>query len=119
MFFTNVQIYNSPYIIRIFGILKKRFPIVVLMSLYDFEFQCDIVLGAMMLHNFIRINNEEEDIFDIWDEEDIVDNDEFENDNEVNQHKLNIWRDGIATSMWDAYQLELARRGLLWLKCTL
>ena len=107
------------FVERIFGILKKRFPIVVLMSLYDFDFQCDIVLGAMMLHNFIRINNEEEDIFDIWDEEDIVDNDEFENDNEVNQHKLNIWRDGIATSMWDAYQLELARRGLLWLKCTL
>ena len=40
---------------RIFGVLKKRFPIVVLMSSYDFEFQCDIVLGAMMLHNFIRI----------------------------------------------------------------
>ena len=103
---------------RIFGVLKKRFPIVVLMSSYDFEFQCDIVLGAMMLHNFIRINQEEDDEFDIWDldEEDIDNEENLDNEggnNDVHQNELIMWRNGIASSMWDAYQLELNRRGLL------
>ena len=88
------------------------------MSSYNFEFPCDIVLGAMMLHNFIRINQEEDDEFDIWDldEEDIDNEENVDNkggNNDVHQNGLNIWRNGIASSMWDVYQLELNRRGLL------
>ena len=87
------------------------------MSSYNFEFPCDIVLGAMMLHNFIRIN-QEDDEFDIWDldEEDIDNEENVDNkggNNDVHQNGLNIWRNGIASSMWDVYQLELNRRGLL------
>ena len=35
---------------------------------------------------------------------------------EGNSKESNNWRDGIATAMWDAYQLELAPRKLLILK---
>ena len=71
-----------------------------------------------MLHNFIRINQEEDDEFDIWDlDEEVIDNEEnLDNEggnNDVHQNELIMWRNGIASSMWDAYQLELNRRGLL------
>ena len=41
---------------RIFGVVKKRFPILVVMRSFEFSFQCDRVLRALMLHNFIRPN---------------------------------------------------------------
>ena len=41
---------------RIFGVAKKRFQILVVIKSYDFPFQCDLVLCALMLHNFIRSN---------------------------------------------------------------
>ena len=64
------------------------------MSSYDFEFQCDIVLGAMMLHNFIRINQEEDDEFDIWDldEEDIDNEENLDNEGGNNDvHHVEKW----------------------------
>jgi hypothetical protein len=48
---------------HIFGVVKKCFPIIVTMRPFDFSFQCDLVLCAMMVHNFIRVTLAYEDEF--------------------------------------------------------
>ena len=63
---------------RIFGVVKKRFPILVEMSPYAFPFECDLALCAMMLHNFIRTHQSDEDEFDVPD----VENNNADNDND-------------------------------------
>ena len=96
---------------RIFGIVKKRFPILVNMKSYSFPFQCDLVMCAMMLHNFIRANQLYEDEFDAPDALNqpgaaVVD-DDHEEDNEIeapgNINHLKEWRDDIANAMWNDY----------------
>ena len=96
---------------RIFGIMKKRFPILVSMPSYPFISQCDLIYCAMMTHNFIRMNALFDDIFDEWiepvqlpqDLPEVIDGDVAE---------LNTWRDSIALAMWNAYLVELAARGI-------
>jgi len=100
---------------RTFGVLKKRFPLLSAMHSYAFETQCHLVLCAVMLHNFIRANSIYEDPFDIDDDEAGQDNDDnvpaVQADGAMSARELNAWRDGIATSMWNDYQVLLARRG--------
>jgi DDE superfamily endonuclease len=81
---------------RLFGVVKRRFPILTKMTPYAFEFQCDIVQCCFHLHNFIRLNQLYEDEF--YDDEgnvpnDVVDDendDEDENGPEMNA--LKAWR---------------------------
>jgi hypothetical protein len=94
---------------RIFGVIKKRFPILVNMPSYDFLFQVDLFLCALMVHNFIRMEQEFEDEFDRWNTEDMEDEDIAEADVEVQGNaaqvgNLNEWRNGIAQQLWDDYQ---------------
>jgi hypothetical protein len=56
---------------RIYGVVKKRFPIIVTMRSFDFSFQCDLVLCAMMVHNFIRFTQVYED--ELYNENDVPD----------------------------------------------
>ena len=89
---------------RIFGVVKRRFPILVVMKPFDFLFQCDIVMCALMLHNFIQLNQLYEDYF----YDDVVDAaQEFEPNGDVevvgNANALYQWRNGIANAMWDDY----------------
>lgn len=94
---------------RIFGVSKRRFPILVKMSPYGFEFQCDIVQCCFLLHNFVHINqlyddqfyNEDGNLADVA----IDDHDEYPADN-VQYNALKAWRDGIAEAMWTHYQLQ-------------
>jgi hypothetical protein len=51
---------------RAFGILKKRFPILVTMTSYSMERQVSLVKSCFMIHNFIRVNQGYEDEFDDW-----------------------------------------------------
>ena len=100
---------------RIFGIMKKRFPILVKMASYSFVFQCDLVYCCMLLQNFIRMDQIFEDIFDLWEDVELppVENNiqrEFENLAQAGQ--LNQWRDSIALPMWEAYQDEVRNRGI-------
>lgn len=90
---------------RIFGVVKKRFPILVEMSPYTFPFQCDLVLCAMMLHNFIRSHQLYEDEFDVPNDEENIPGDDDDEEAEVlgNGNELKQWRDGIATAMWNDY----------------
>jgi hypothetical protein len=93
---------------RVFGILKKRFPILTLMSSYSMEKQVMIVKSCFMVSNFIKLNQDEDDIFDAWDDNDQynVNNEEEENVN-VNAGGASAWRDSIANEMWEQYQGHL------------
>lgn len=97
---------------RIFGVVKRRFPILTKMSPYAFEFQCDIVQCCFLFHNFIRLNELYEDAF--YDDDgnapdDVVDdeNDDADEDG-PEMNALKAWRNGIADAMWAHYQLQLA-----------
>ena len=101
---------------RIFGVVEKRFPILVEMSPYAFPFQCDLVLTAMVLHNFIRSHQLNEDEFDVPDvENNNADNDDDKIDEvaEVlgNGNELKQWRDGISTAMWNDYVAYIQENG--------
>jgi hypothetical protein len=62
---------------RIFGIMKKRFPILCMMPSFSFSFQCALVYFCMMVHNFITVEQIYENEFDDWEERKIVhDNDD-------------------------------------------
>ena len=102
---------------RIFGVIKKRFPILVVMKSFDFPFQCDIVICALLVHNFILMNQLYEDEFDDVDipadNQNEYDDDGVDENNIYVNAALNQWRDGIATEMWDAYQIILQERGIL------
>jgi hypothetical protein len=93
---------------RIFGVVKKRFPIIVTMRSFDFSFQCDLVLCAMMVHNFIRVTHEDE----FYNENDVPDAPDDDNVPEVemggNVRALHQWRNGIARATWDDYVLHNA-----------
>ena len=109
---------------RVFGVLKKRFPLLVNMHSYDFQFQCELVLCILMIHNFIRTNQLYEDEYDVYDpndedhaDDDLADVDAAPADNggaaaDMNAEALNAWRDDIAQRMWDDYLLVREQRGL-------
>jgi hypothetical protein len=76
----------------------------------------------MILHNFIRRTQLYEDEFDAFNEEEVLRHrrqgavlggPQAPNLNGLGEddRDLAAWRDGIAQRMWDAYQIELARRG--------
>lgn len=91
---------------RILGVVKKRFPLLVTMRSFDFLFQCDLIMCALMLHNFIRLNQLFEDYF--YDDDNDAAGEVFENEDaeiEVvgNANALYQWRNGIADAMWADY----------------
>jgi hypothetical protein len=97
---------------RVFGILKKRFPILNLMSSYSMEKQVLIVRSCFMVHNFIKLHQDYEDRFDQWDNDDNDQQDneedaEEEDNNNVNANGAAAWRDSIAEAMWVQYQDHL------------
>ena len=91
---------------RIYGVVKARYPILRDMPHgYNFNTQCKIVLSSFLLHNFIRMNQNEEDLFDN------VDNQEENNnilnlieDDQIpdigNNQEAQLWRQSIADAMW-------------------
>lgn len=98
---------------RIFGVMKKRFPILVKMEQFPYVAkyahsagQVEIVECAFLLHNFIRMNTIFEDEFYHEDDDEEVDVDvgRFEED-DVND----TWRNTIATQMWIDYNNHLRR----------
>eukprot|EP01039_Chlorochromonas_danica_P001521 gene1521-1658_t len=66
---------------RAWGIVKRRFPVLAKMASFSFEFQCKLVMCALMLHNFIRRNQAAEDMFDQ------PTNNEEEDDDSPRHHK--------------------------------
>ena len=115
---------------RVFGVLKKRFPILNNMQAYTYQFQVKLVMVCFMLHNFIRTTETYEDRF--WKEADhemeregvrnaaaADENDSDEEDEEVAEEEvaegpganasaaaLKKWRDDMAKAMWEDYVLN-------------
>jgi hypothetical protein len=94
---------------RVFGILKKRFPILNLMSSYSMEKQVAIVKSCFIVHNFIKANQDYEDAYDQWDENEDANNVNDNDGEEEEVHGINgvgaaAWRDSIANAMWEQYQ---------------
>ncbi|KAH9151365.1 hypothetical protein LEN26_003875 [Aphanomyces euteiches] len=99
---------------RIFGVVKKRFPILCTGIQYDYCFQVDVVLAVCLLHNFIRAHGVQSDIFDESDiESQNQEAEENERNNEVESSDSNEakeWRDSIANAMWRQYKTVLRSR---------
>jgi len=81
-------------------------------------FQSKLVMCCLMMHNFIRASQLYEDAFyNMYDNEQeryIREHEEQDqlNENELNYTELVRMRDRIAQDMYDAYRVELTRRGL-------
>src|SRR5271170_990693 len=54
---------------RIFGVLKKRFPILKKQLEYDYDIQVQLVNALCCLHNFIRREGDSDSEFELDDEE--------------------------------------------------
>ena len=87
------------------------------MKSYDFPFQCDLVMCALMLHKFIRLNQLYEDEYNIPEAAGVgggVNNDDDDDDVEEvlgNNHALKQWRLDTATAMWDDYVIYAIEAG--------
>ena len=46
---------------RAFGVLKKSFPLLVLMREYDYELQVKLVVVCALILNFIILNNDKDE----------------------------------------------------------
>jgi len=100
---------------RLFGVVKKRFPILVNMHSYPFQFQIALVLSCFMIHNFIRMNQGYDDEFDAWSDVDDEAGDDPEEpiagiDEEQAITAGAGFRHDIAQHMWNDYQAELGDR---------
>lgn len=91
---------------RCFSSLKKRFPILVVMPSFAYPYQCELISCCFLIHNFIRRNQLYLDEFDNDDGIvlDVNDHDPVEEEVGLAGNALKQWRDGIAESMWLAYQ---------------
>ena len=105
---------------RIFGVLKKRFPIMDSASYYDFPFQVDLVIACCVVHNYIRmrgclvdrfveeaIREEQENLINVQPAPIDDENGDVE---ALDSEEGKVWRDSIAYAMWNQYQTALARR---------
>ena len=94
---------------KTFGVLKKRFAILMVATFHIMEIQVKIPMAAAVLHNIIKALNgdgqwldHEEDIIPPHTFVDLPDGDEDNDDHGDNQG--NNLRDTIAYQMWNDYQ---------------
>jgi len=100
---------------RAFGVLKKRFRILLLPTHYPLDIQARIPVALCVVHNFIMLHHPSDQ--PIHDDDDPMggsnegdgsgDEGEDEDDGDVNM------RDRIARQMWDDYVELLHARGLV------
>ena len=115
---------------RIFGILKRRFRILLLPLEYNLDIQARLPAGLAALHNFIRLHepnptdNEQDDDTQLEDEDDEGGGDGGganepaapSGDNTANatvaeeRNAASTMRDRIAQQMWDDYLVVLSSR---------
>ncbi|KAH7917035.1 hypothetical protein BV22DRAFT_1027069, partial [Leucogyrophana mollusca] len=101
---------------RIFGVLKRRFKILVCPAEYSMDIQARIPPAMCLLHNIIRI----------YDPSELADMDDIVADNAPGRHgeaatgpandaarrRAHALRDSIAAAMWEQYNAERQKRGL-------
>ncbi|KAH9100740.1 hypothetical protein Ae201684P_006934 [Aphanomyces euteiches] len=91
---------------RTFGVVKKRFPILVDMPAYPYQRQVDIVIATFILHNFIRThqgyNDEYDNVTHVEQDHQRQESNGDENDS-VDSVQAAAMRDTIAPDMWASY----------------
>lgn len=105
---------------RIFGILKRRFPVLSTPVQYDYAFQVELVMALCVVHNSVRVHGCRNDIYvaqAIQDmrmrrEEPLEESDRPQHHPEMESTEAKAWRDGIAEKMWTQYQETMTRRNL-------
>ena len=96
---------------RVFGVLKKRFPILEHMPSYPIETQIKLIKCCFMMHNFIRHSQlYEDEFYSAYDNEAPIEDSENNEEDEVDEDLVKYWRDSIAQTMWDSYVLYLASK---------
>lgn len=101
---------------RIFGVLKRRFRILLIAPEYNLDIQAQIPTALCAIHNFIRQHEPEElpAIVDNLPESDYLDHTHdlsaVELIEEDSQSQPSIRRDQIAQAMWEDYQHVLLER---------
>lgn len=98
---------------RIFGVLKKRFPILKQQLEYEYILQGQLVTALCCLHNFIRQEGDGKDEFDLAGDEDLMetrqDRDEVQvspvhkDITEKEKRQAKSFRDKLAEDMWIQY----------------
>jgi hypothetical protein len=99
---------------RIFGVLKRRFRILLIAPEYNLEIQARIPAALCAIHNFIQEHDPNEGELE---EERNVFNEGLENEGGLPAPEVepvaNLLQDQIAQDMWDQYQQLLAEREAL------
>jgi hypothetical protein len=101
---------------RIFGVLKRRFRILVYPAEIHIDYQARIPAALAAIHNFIRIHDPDE--LEGFAEADDDEQGFFAGELAVGQtrtaekRRANTRRDEIAAEMWEQYQAELQRRDM-------
>jgi hypothetical protein len=100
---------------RIFGVLKRRYRILLLAPEYSLEIQARIPSALAAIHNFIRLHDSEEGTL----EGDIDDSMHGHFGEYSNPHapatvedEVDMRRDHIAQAMWDDYKRVCEERGI-------
>lgn len=99
---------------RIFGVLKRRFRILLLAPEYNLEIQARIPVALAVLHNFIRIHDPDEGSLSDIPNHSISNNTEETTTgiSEGYEGEIDIRRDRIAEEMWIDYQRICQERGI-------
>ncbi|KAH9103801.1 hypothetical protein LEN26_002637 [Aphanomyces euteiches] len=99
---------------RIFGVVKKRIPVLSYPVDYDYQFQVDLVLALCTLHNFIRLQNEYDDFerqvveeIQAQNELPLTPEDRASESFQLESDEAKEWRNDIARQMWAQYQSTL------------
>jgi hypothetical protein len=105
---------------RIFGVLKRRFRILLIPPEYSVKVQAQIPSALCAIHNFIQIHDPKEDKLPDLENSDYSNLIPNPGDNGVRQTDYSednvsdgvaVRRDKIAEDMWDSYQRILEARG--------
>ena len=104
---------------HIFGVIKRKYHILLIPPEYNMEIQAHIPASLAAVHNFIRCHQlEEEEEIDKDDDApigglvDVDDNDDAAELADIGLNEPDAQRDGIVTAMWDQYIQEHIFRGL-------
>ncbi|XP_031283612.1 putative nuclease HARBI1 [Pistacia vera] len=100
---------------KTFGVLKNRFRILEGMNNYSLKRQTKIVMTCCIIHNFIRMFNMQDLIFEEINEDGVYEDEDFDMENEEenegngegsnqsyqrNTYNMTTLRDNITTDMW-------------------
>jgi hypothetical protein len=105
---------------RIFGVIKRRFRILVIPPEYDMRTQARLPAALGALHNFIR-NNDPAEMDDLDDDDENEDRHELHPSistgdladgapGRTERREADNRRDNIAKAMWEDYRREIRRR---------